>query len=61
VTATIGGEPVVVAGPLPQSQFVGLDQVNLGPLPGTLAGKGEVNILLTVAGKTANAVTVVFR
>ena len=61
VTATVGGQPVVVAGPLPQSQFVGLDQVNLGPLPATLAGKGEVNILLTVAGKTANVVTVVLR
>ncbi len=61
VTAIVGGVSVAVAGPVPQSQFVGLDQVNLGPLPATLAGKGEVNIQLTVAGKTANVVTVVFR
>jgi uncharacterized protein (TIGR03437 family) len=60
-TATIAGEDVPVAGPVPQGEFVGLDQANLGPLPQTLAGKGEVEIVFHVAGKTANVVTVRFR
>jgi uncharacterized protein (TIGR03437 family) len=56
--ATIGGAPVAASGPVPQSQFVGLDQVNLGPLPRTLAGRGEVDVQLTIGGRTANVVTV---
>ena len=43
---------------MPQGQFVGLDQINIGPLPRSLAGRGEVNILLTADGKPANTVTV---
>ncbi|MCW5977128.1 MAG: hypothetical protein KIT09_03585 [Bryobacteraceae bacterium] len=58
-TATVGGESVGVAGPAPSSQFAGVDQVNLGPLPRSLAGRGELDIVLTVGGKTANTVTVV--
>jgi len=57
-TATVGGEPVGVAGPVPAPGFVGLDQVNLGPLPRSLAGAGEVEIALTVDGLPANVVTV---
>ena len=57
-TATVGGEAVAVADLLAQPDFVGLDQANLGPLPRSLIGRGEVNILLTVDGKTANTVTV---
>jgi uncharacterized protein (TIGR03437 family) len=60
-TATIGGEEVGVLGPVPQGEFIGLDQANLGPLPQSLAGKGEVEIVFQVAGKTANVVTVRFR
>jgi uncharacterized protein (TIGR03437 family) len=60
-TATVGGEPVGVQGPVAQGQFVGLDQVNLGPLPRTLAGRGEVEIRLVVAGRGANVVTVRLR
>ncbi len=56
--ATVGGAPVGVSGPVAQSQFAGLDQVNLGPLPRSLVGRGEVEILLTVDGKAANTVTV---
>ena len=57
-TATVGSEAVGVFGPVAQPQFVGLDQANLGPLPRSLAGRGEVDILLTVDGKVANTVTV---
>jgi len=61
VKATIAGinVPVLYAGP--QSQYPGLDQVNLGPLPQTLAGKGEVDLVLTVDGVPANVVRVAFQ
>ena len=58
VTATVGDESVPVLGAVPQGEFVGLDQINIGPLPGSLAGRGEVNILLTTDGKPANTVSV---
>jgi uncharacterized protein (TIGR03437 family) len=58
VAATIGGSNVQVtfAGEAPG--FVGLDQVNLGPIPRSLIGRGDVNIVLQVDGKTANTVVV---
>lgn len=57
VTATIGGvnAPVDYAGPT--AGFVGLDQVNLR-VPRSLAGRGQVDILLTVDGRRANVFTV---
>ena len=59
--ATVGGIPVGVAGPVGQSQYAGLDQVNLGPLPSSLAGRGEVEIVLNVDGEITNAVTVTIK
>src|SRR5208283_983653 len=41
-TATVGGLSVPVLGAAATSQFVGEDQVNIGPLPQSLAGKGSV-------------------
>ena len=60
VTANIGGTnvPVLYAGVQPT--FDGLDQVNL-TLPLSLSGSGEVNIVLTVDGQTANVVTINIR
>jgi uncharacterized protein (TIGR03437 family) len=40
------------------SQFVGEDQVNIGPLPQALAGQGSVNIVITADGLVANTVNV---
>jgi uncharacterized protein (TIGR03437 family) len=60
VTVTVGGLPVAVLGAQPQSEFVGLDQVNAGPLPLGLAGRGEVAIELTADGMAANVVTAAF-
>jgi uncharacterized protein (TIGR03437 family) len=57
-TATVGGVPVPVSGPVAQGQYAGLDQVNMGPLPTSLAGKGEIEVALTVDGRVANRVTV---
>ncbi len=58
VTCTIGGlnVPVGFAGASPD--FVGLDQINIGPLPRALAGRGEVDLVLMVDGKAANIVRV---
>ena len=57
VTVSIGGveAPVLFAGA--QGGFVGLDQVNV-QVPTSLRGRGSVNIVLTVDGKTANTVTI---
>lgn len=57
ITATVGGQTAPVLGVAAQPQYVGLDQVNV-LVPRSLAGKGEVPILLTVDGKKSNAVTV---
>ncbi|MBZ5593479.1 MAG: hypothetical protein LAP39_14650 [Acidobacteriia bacterium] len=57
VRVTINGISVPVQYAGPQPSFEGLDQVNLA-LPLTLRGSGEGNIVLTVDGQTANAVTV---
>lgn len=61
VIATIGGirAPVIYAGL--QSQFPGLDQINIGPLPQTLVNKGAVNLVITVDGVPANAVALNFQ
>jgi len=58
VIATIGGVkvPVLYAGA--QSQYPGFDQVNIGPLPQSLVGKGQVDLILTVDGVPANTVRV---
>ncbi|MEP6963002.1 MAG: hypothetical protein ABI995_13055, partial [Acidobacteriota bacterium] len=40
VTATLGGVNVPVLGALPQPEFQGMDQVNIGPIPRSLAGRG---------------------
>jgi uncharacterized protein (TIGR03437 family) len=58
VRVEVGGVavPVIFAGAQPD--FVGLDQVNIGPLPRSLAGKGEVQVVMTVDSKRSNRVTV---
>lgn len=60
VKATMGGvdAPVLFSGA--QGQFAGLDQVNL-QIPGSLRGRGEVPIVLTIDGQTANTSTINIR
>jgi uncharacterized protein (TIGR03437 family) len=60
VSASVGGlaAPVSFAGA--QGQLTGLDQANVH-LPRALAGRGEVEIRLTVDGQTANVVRVQIR
>ncbi|HMX27871.1 MAG TPA: hypothetical protein PKC13_19940, partial [Blastocatellia bacterium] len=56
VSAKIGGTDITPLYAGAQSDFAGLDQVNLR-LPRSLAGRGDVEIILTVDGKTANTVS----
>lgn len=60
VSANIGGlsSNVIFAGP--QGGLVGLDQVNL-LLSRSLVGRGEVNVAMTVDGKTTNTTNVFFK
>jgi uncharacterized protein (TIGR03437 family) len=58
ITATIAGVPVPALSATAHSLYLGLDQVNVGPLPRSLAGKGESSVVLKVDGKSANSVTV---
>lgn len=57
VSVRIGGvdAEVLYAGPQPDS--AGLDQVNVR-LPRSLAGRGDVDVVLAGDGKTANTVRV---
>lgn len=61
LTATIGGKPVSVAAAVAQGTFIGLDQVNLGPINTDFPDRrGELDLILTVDGAPANRVTVAF-
>jgi uncharacterized protein (TIGR03437 family) len=55
-TETLG---VVFADPAPG--FIGLDQINSVALPRSLAGKGTVNVTLTVDGRPTNTVLLNFQ
>jgi uncharacterized protein (TIGR03437 family) len=57
VTATIGGTNAEVSYAGAQGTFVGLDQPNIR-IPASLAGRGDVNVILTVNGKSTNTVTI---
>ncbi len=61
VTATVGELPVPVVYRGAQDIYAGEDQVNVGPLPQSLAGRGAVDIVLTVDGQKANATNVTFK
>ncbi|MGE0127198.1 MAG: hypothetical protein AB7U82_03745 [Blastocatellales bacterium] len=56
-TATIGGMNVDVLYAGQVDGFVGLDQSNIR-IPRALAGRGVVDVVLTVDGKPANAITI---
>jgi uncharacterized protein (TIGR03437 family) len=57
VAATVGGEPAEVLYAGSQNEYVGVDQVNLR-LARSLAGRGEVDIVVRVDGQASNAVRV---
>jgi uncharacterized protein (TIGR03437 family) len=61
VSVQVGGKSVPVLSSGAQGQYLGLDQVNIGPLPASLAGSGQTNIVLTAGGQAANTVNVTFK
>ena len=60
VTCTINGQSLPVAYAGPQSQFPGLDQVDV-LLPSSLKGAGQVDVTLTVDGEMSNTATLTFQ
>jgi trimeric autotransporter adhesin len=54
VVASIGDKSVPVLYVGGDSNFVGLDQINLGPIPRSLIGSGLINLTVTIDGKRAN-------
>ncbi len=60
VSCSIGGETSEILFAGEASGFIGLDQLNIR-LPRSLAGRGEVDVVITVDGKTANTVRVAVR
>jgi len=57
-TATVGGVSVPVVSVTTEQE---LDVVHIGPMPQSLAGRGEVSIVVTFNDKPTNAVTSSFR
>jgi uncharacterized protein (TIGR03437 family) len=57
---SVGWEEAEVLGAAAQGQYAGLDQINVR-LPRSLAGRGEVEVWVSVEGKAANMVTVTIR
>lgn len=55
MTMSLGGTAVTPLFFGPQGQFEGLDQVNL-QIPPAMAGKGDVDLTITIDGKTSNVV-----
>jgi len=60
VTITVNGVSVPVGFAGAQGQFLGEDQVNVGPLPRSLAGVGNVQVALAADGIGAQPVNVTF-
>lgn len=58
ITATIGGTSIPVLAAQAQGTYAGVDQINLGPIPRSLIGRGIVKIRLVVDGVAMNEVEV---
>ncbi|HTP33624.1 MAG TPA: hypothetical protein VMJ75_15705, partial [Candidatus Acidoferrales bacterium] len=53
---TVGGQNIPVLYTGAQGTYDGLDQINAGPVPRSLAGSGRVTVVVTAGGQTANPV-----
>jgi hypothetical protein len=60
VVATVGGISVPVLAAVPQSEFIGLDQINVGPLPPHPEGKGLSGVIATVNEVPSNTIIIGF-
>jgi uncharacterized protein (TIGR03437 family) len=61
LTATVNGVSIPVAYYGAQGTYAGLEQINLGPLPASLAGAGTANLVIATDAQAANTVTVAFQ
>lgn len=61
LSVSVGGTSVPVLGYAAVDGFAGLDQCNIGPLPRSFIGRGNVNIVMTAGTKTANVVSVTIK
>ncbi len=59
LTAAVNGVSIPVTYIGPQGTYAGLDQINLGPLPASLAGAGLINLIVAADGQAANTVTLI--
>ena len=59
-TATLGGRPLPVLYVGPAPGFVGLDQVNIGPIPRDIT-RGALDIVFSGDNKTANTLSVTIK
>jgi uncharacterized protein (TIGR03437 family) len=59
-TVSIGGDPATVSFIGAQPMLAALDQINI-PIPASMAGKGAVDLIITVDGKQSNPVRVNIR
>ena len=60
VQVSVGGTPAPVLYAGAQGTYAGLDQVNL-QVPASLRGRGQVELVMTVAGRAANRVVISVR
>ncbi len=60
VSAMVGGGPAQVLFAGPQPQFAGVDQINI-LLPRALAGRGEVQVVISADGESSNPVDIRIR
>lgn len=58
VTGSVDGLGTPVSFAQAQGSLIGTDQINLGPLPRALAGRGNVNVSLNVEGRSTNVLVV---
>jgi uncharacterized protein (TIGR03437 family) len=61
VTVTINGLNMPNVAWAASPQYPGVDQVNIGPLPRTLIGKGSVDVVVTADGIPSNVTNLTFR
>jgi uncharacterized protein (TIGR03437 family) len=61
VSVTIGGVSVPVLSFGAQGVDPGLDQINAGPLPQSLQGMQQVNVIVNADGRAANTTTITFK
>lgn len=61
IAVSVGGVSVPVLSSGSQGIDPGLDQINVGPLPASLMGSGQMNVTVTANGQSANTTNITFK